>query len=121
MHETHAPENLHCDSLSSIGSFCLHFDISAPVVIFRHSSAPPTAAASTDTWHLAATSLTVPAQPRYALPVFSADVARAGTHLVQVAAPSKACQTGLRYEFCFHFETYLANHFRVQVSSVGLF
>lgn len=94
MHELHAPA--HCaGSLSSVGSFCLHFDISAPLVIFRYSNASESSAESAGAWKLESTCLTSPAQPRYPLPAFSQDIAEVATHIAQIPALSKSRDSGL--------------------------
>jgi hypothetical protein len=111
MHEVQTPEG-HCvGSLSCTGSFCLNFDISAPLVIFRYSLALDATVlcegrggghgngggggggdrgggcggrAGREEWQMKSVSLTSQAQPRYVLPVFTADVASSACHLVQV-------------------------------------
>jgi hypothetical protein len=88
MNEVFAPEKLRHGSLSCVGSFCLHFDISAPMVVWRFCMASDGSSKASegtpDSWHLTAQALTSPPHPRYALPTFSPDVSHVATHVVQV-------------------------------------
>ena len=84
MHEVKAPEDYCAGTLSSVGSFCLHFEISAPVVIFRYASVSENSSNGVDIWRMTSKSLLSPAQPRYTNPAFSTDIADVAVHVVQV-------------------------------------
>ena len=108
IHEISAPDD-HCPgTLSCISSFCLHFDITAPIVIWRFKTAcsssshasmgrggAAVAAGASGDARLTAASLMSPAQPRHALPLFSRDIAIAACHAVQIPAASKSSRSGL--------------------------
>ena len=84
MHEVETPADIVPGTLSSVGSFCLHYDISAPVVILRYSNALDTGTRNADRWRMKAESLLGAGQPRHANPTFSSDVAGVAARIVQV-------------------------------------
>ena len=85
MHEVHTPDEVVPGTLSAVGSFCLHYGISAPVAILRYSNAADARATCADRWRMKAESLLGAGQPRHASPTFSSDVASVAASVIQVA------------------------------------